>query len=556
MTPRRPPHEPLRDPRSARVRSAVGLRALSAHPHLGGPPASSPSRPLGERTRSGETSEGPLNAASLLPVLLAPLRAEMSLFAFRGFLEPLLPGALVMDAIGENALLTLWAPSAFLADWVRDHYGVALTAGARALLGRAVTVSITERPATLQPAADAGLGPFTADRAFAPPDPSGDDDGPVSAADEPLGETTPQVEARILPLPSVRRPLPEPRGTSSARARRLDPRYTFDSFVAGGGNQMAFSAAWSVAERPGARYSPLFLFGPTGVGKTHLLHSIGHEILTRHSQLRVASLTAEQWVNDFIQGAHEKRFDAFRRRFRDDIDVLLIDDIQFLAGKSQSQDEFFHTFNALYEAHKQIVVTSDRYPHEIAGLEDRLKTRFQWGLVADVRPPDADTRRAILVRKASDLGCALPNDVADFVSSSISTSVRALEGALMRLLAWSQLTREPLTLHDAREQLSAMLQAGVQSPVSAGRVIDVVAAYHGMRPKDLTGPSRQRQVTRARQIALWLCRQHLQMSFPDLGRAFHRDHTTALASVQKISDLLQSDAGIKAVVARLEQSLF
>ena len=319
---------------------------------------------------------------------------------------------------------------------------------------------------------------------------------------------------------------------------------------------MAFSAAWSVAERPGARYSPLFLFGPTGLGKTHLLHAIGHEILTRHQHLRVASMSAEQWVNDFIQGAHEKRFDAFRRRFRDDIDVLLIDDIQFLAGKSQSQDEFFHTFNALYEAHKQIVVTSDRYPHEIAGLEDRLKTRFSWGLVADVRPPDADTRRAILVKKASDLGFAVPNDVADFVASSITTSVRALEGALMRLCAWSQLTREPLTLKDAREQLQAMLQAGAQSPVSAARIIDLVAAYHGMRSKDLTGPSRQRQVTRARQIAVWLCRHHLQMSFPELGRAFDRDHTTALASVQKIEALLQTDTSIKAIVARLEQSIF
>ena len=354
-------------------------------------------------------------------------------------------------------------------------------------------------------------------------------------------------------------PAPRPRRSSElppTRGRRLDPRYTFDSFVPGVGNQMAFSAAWSVAERPGARYSPLFLFGPTGLGKTHLLHAIGHEILTRHQHLRVASMSAEQWVNDFIQGAHEKRFDAFRRRFRDDIDVLLIDDIQFLAGKSQSQDEFFHTFNALYEAHKQIVVTSDRYPHEIAGLEDRLKTRFSWGLVADVRPPDADTRRAILVKKASDLGFAVPNDVADFVASSITTSVRALEGALMRLCAWSQLTREPLTLKDAREQLQAMLQAGAQSPVSAARIIDLVAAYHGMRSKDLTGPSRQRQVTRARQIAVWLCRHHLQMSFPELGRAFDRDHTTALASVQKIEALLQTDTSIKAIVARLEQSIF
>ena len=229
-----------------------------------------------------------------------------------------------------------------------------------------------------------------------------------------------------------------------------------------------------------------------------------------------------------------------------------------LAGKAQSQDEFFHTFNALYEAHKQIVVTSDRYPHEIAGLEDRLKTRFQWGLVADVRPPDADTRKAILLKKAIELGFALPVDVADYVSASITTSVRALEGALTRLSAWSQLTREPLTLEEARAQLKPVLQAGAQSPVSSSRVIDVVAAYHGMRAKDLTGPSRQRQVTRARQIAMFLCRHHLQLSLPELGRAFgDRDHTTALSSVKKIAGLVAADdTGLKAVIARLEQSLF
>jgi chromosomal replication initiator protein DnaA len=508
-----------------------------------------PRRPPSETHRDAPIPRV-VDAATLLPVLLAPLREQMSLFAFRGFLEPLLPAGLAFDDDGpvRTHILTLWAPSAFLADWVRDHYGAALVAGAQAALGGPVTVTIIERPATLQSAADAPASGGAQDE--------DDDDDGDGARVLPLPVPLDRERARaVSSLPRHVDAVPGGAG-AQARGRRLDPRYTFDSFVAGNGNEMAFSAAWSVAERPGARYSPLFLFGPTGLGKTHLLHSIGHEILTRHQHLRVASLSAEQWVNDFIQGAHEKRFDAFRRRFRDDIDVLLIDDIQFLAGKSQSQDEFFHTFNALYEAHKQIVVTSDRYPHEIAGLEDRLKTRFQWGLVADVRPPDADTRRAILVRKASDLGCALPNDVADFVSSSITTSVRALEGALMRLCAWSQLTREPITLKDTREQLQAMLQAGAQSPVSSARVIEIVAAYHGMKVRDLVGPSRQRQVTRARQIAIWLCRQHLQLSFPELGRAFDRDHTTALASVQKIDGLAKTDAGIKAVIARLEQSLF
>lgn len=478
---------------------------------------------------------GQETAAELLPRLLAPLKAEMSLFAYRGFLEPLLPGGLTLDDAG-GAELTLWAPSTFLADWVTNHYGEALARSAQAELGRPVRVAIAERPAVLVDAIAAVAAAVAVDDARA-------DDVDVDAVHV---DRAIDRRGRTATLPQ----------RHEVRGRRLDPRYTFDSFVSGTSNQMAFSAAWSVAERPGARYSPLFLFGPTGLGKTHLLHAMGHEILTRHPTLRVASLSAEQWVNEFIQSAHEKRFDAFRRRYRDDVDVLLIDDIQFLAGKAQSQDEFFHTFNALYEAHKQIVVTSDRYPHEIAGLEDRLKTRFQWGLVCDVRPPDADTRRAILAKKAIDLGCALPGEVADFVAASITTSVRALEGALVRLAAWSQVTREPITLDEARSQLRGVLSAGAQSPLNATRVIDVVAAYHGMRPKDVTGPSRQRQVTRARQIAMWLCRQHLQLSLPELGRAFgDRDHTTALASVQKIEGLRADDAGLAAVLHRLESVL-
>jgi chromosomal replication initiator protein len=510
-------------------------------------------------------------AARLLNVLREPLRSQMSLFAWRGFLEPLLPGGLAEQHDG-TLVLTVFAPSTFLADWVRDHYGPALTMAVGAALGRAPStcrVQLLARPMSTLPQQalpTASTWPMPAEQLspqLHPPEPSSSSSSllpqPASVTLLPQASLQPQR----APTPSTRHgerhgevvamPAPQRR----APGRRLDPRYTFDSFVTGPGTRMAFSASSSVAERPGARYSPLFLFGATGLGKTHLLHAVGHEILARHPQQRVALLSAEQWVNEFISDAHDKKFDAFRRRFRDDIDVLLIDDIQFLAGKTQSQDEFFHTFNALYESHKQIVVTSDRYPHEIAGLEERLKTRFQWGLVCDVQPPDADTRRAILSRKAVDLGCALPTDVLDYVAASVTTSVRALEGALTRLVAWSQLTREPITLDEARTQLRPTLQAGAASPLSVGRIIEVVATYHGMRGKDLMGPSRQRQVTRARHIAMFLARQHLQMSLPELGRAFGgRDHTTVLASVSKIESTRHDDASLQALLGRLEQTLF
>jgi chromosomal replication initiator protein len=524
-------------------------------------------------SRAGLASD--ISAADLLAAIKEPLRGEMSLFAWRGFLEPLMPGDLDVTDDGRVSLSIL-APSTFLADWVKTHYGRALQECAAALLGRPpkdIALRIVDRPAstvpttTLSPTplptaphssqADATMLPQPADATMLPQAAGATTTWPPLAGPARVERSPSTPPMSLAGRDGAVVPLVPTRSRTSLPGRRLDPRYTFDTFVVGAGCRMAFSAAMNVAERPGARYSPLFIFGSTGLGKTHLLHAIGHEVLARHPQQRVALLSAEQWVNEFIETAHDKRFEAFRKRFRDDVDVLLIDDIQFLAGKSQSQDEFFHTFNALYEAHKQIVVTSDRYPHEIAGLEDRLKTRLQWGLVADVRPPDAETRRQILTRKAVDLGCALPTEVIDFVASSITTSVRALEGALTRLVAWSQLTREPLSVDEAREQLKATLQAGAASPLSVARIIDVVATYHGMRAKDLTGPSRQRQITRARQIAMFLARHHLQMSLPELGRAFGgRDHTTVLASVQKIEQARGDDASLQALLAKLEQTLF
>jgi chromosomal replication initiator protein len=531
-----------------------------------------------ERDHDGHSDGGDEAAAQLLNAIRDPLRAQMSLFAWRGFLEPLMPGGLVEQHDG-TLVLTVFAPSTFLADWVRDHYGPALTTAVGGALGRAPStcrVQLIARPMSTVPQQalpTASTWPMPADQLPPEQHPAHPAQPSSSSLSATLLPQPAPASVTLLPQASMlpqRAPTPSTRHgerhgevvampTPQRRApgRRLDPRYTFDSFVTGPGTRMAFSASSSVAERPGARYSPLFLFGPTGLGKTHLLHAVGHEILARHPQQRVALLSAEQWVNEFISDAHDKKFDAFRKRFRDDIDVLLIDDIQFLAGKAQSQDEFFHTFNALYESHKQIVVTSDRYPHEIAGLEERLKTRFQWGLVCDVQPPDADTRRAILSRKAVDLGCALPTEVLDFVAASVTTSVRALEGALTRLVAWSQLTREPITLDEARTQLRPTLQAGAASPLSVGRIIEVVATYHGMRGKDLMGPSRQRQVTRARHIAMFLARQHLQMSLPELGRAFGgRDHTTVLASVSKIESTRHEDASLQALLGRLEQTLF
>ncbi len=475
------------------------------------------------------------DSAALLEAVRALLKEDMSAFSYNGYIAPLMPGPLSFYLKGETERLSwqLYATTAFLADWVTTHYGDELRARIAALLGRptsSIDLRIVERPADTLPA-----GTLPADTLPAVVEPE------LPAARK---KALPSGVVALQPRQSHQRP-------------RLEPRYTFETFVTGPGSRMAYAAANSVAEKPGALYTPLFIFGSTGLGKTHLLHAAGHEILARHPHKRVALLSAEQWVNEFIESAHNKAFESFRRRFRDDVDVLLVDDIQFLAGKHQSQDEFFHTFNVLHEQHKQVIVTSDRYPHDIPGLEDRLKSRLQWGLVCDIKPPDVETRRQIIMRRAIDFGCALPQEVVDFVASSVSTSVRALEGALTRLVAWSQLTQEPVSLDEAREQLRGTLDAGKHSPMSVSRIIEVTARYFGMQPAALTGPSRERRTTRARQLAMYIARQRLQLSLPELGRAFgNRDHTTALASVRKVETLLGSDAGIQVEVQRLEQALF
>jgi chromosomal replication initiator protein len=486
-------------------------------------------------------------AAALLADTLRNVRPRISLFVFRGFFEPLHPLRL------DDALLTLVAPSDFHRDWLRDHYQDALDEAATAAAGRTVRVTVIHDPrlvpegrlaaaretaALLEREAGESTPPRPAPT-FDPPTAAEAFTAPAAAA---LPEPSTPFESRVV----ARRARPV-RGT-------LHSRYTFDTYITGDSNRMAFAACEAVAEDPASRYSPLFLFGGTGLGKTHLLHAIGNAMLATHPGLRVVYMSAEEWVNEYITEIRHRRFDEFRARYRNGCDVLLLDDIQFLAGKDSSQDEFFHTFNSLYSSRRQIVVTSDRYPHEIEGLEERLKTRLEWGLIADVRPPDLETRFAILETKAETLGVHLEHDVLDLLATRISTSVRALEGALTRLHAWSTLTRETITVEHAREQLRAVL--GEARALTLDGVMKTVAAYYDVRVQDLVAKGRQRQIALARQVAMYLCRKHLGKSFPELGRAFGgRDHTTALSSVRKIEALLGKDAGMQAVIARLERAL-
>lgn len=487
------------------------------------------------------------------------LEQRFSLFVFRGFIQPLMPVRL------DDGLFTLAAPSPFHRDWVRDHYASVLEEETRQLVGARVRVSIVHDPRIVfheapQPTAERAAASFPDGR----PQP---DTAHLASAAEPNAEA--QVPS---PRPSAvaGRPAYRPLEASASVLRfpadraqtsrtpprsRLNPAYTFDDFVRGPTNEMAFAACRAVAEHPAEKYSPLFLFGGVGLGKTHLLHAIGNEALRLRPDLRVVYMSAEAWVNEYIHDIRNQRFDEFRRKYRAGCDILLLDDIQFLAGKDASQDEFFHTFNSLHENHRQIVVTSDRYPHEIEGLEERLKTRLQWGLIADVRPPELETRLAILQHKAARLGMVLSEDIQHFLAGQIQRSVRELEGALVRLNAFATLSGRILSLDEVKTQLAPMLGHKVGA-LHVERIMQVVSGYFDLRPSELKGKSRQRQVARARQIAMYLARQHTECSLPEIGRAFGgRDHTTVLTSVRKITGLRANDAGVQAVIGRLEKAL-
>jgi len=323
-------------------------------------------------------------------------------------------------------------------------------------------------------------------------------------------------------------------------ASRLNPKYTFDSFVVGASNQFAHAAARAVGESPSRSYNPLFLYGGVGLGKTHLLHAVGHQVESRHPGLKVLYLTAEQFVNQLINSLRFKSMHAFRERYRA-IDVLLVDDIQFLANKERTQEEFFHTFNTLYTNQRQIVLSSDCSPRSIPSIEERLRSRFEWGLIADIQPPDLETKIAILRRKADQDGAELPDDVALFVASQVRSNVRELEGLLTRVVAFASLTGRPLSLELAKETLRDILPDESRRP-SAAEIIKFVARHYGLKVSEIKSKSNAKPIAFPRQVAMYLCKQMTGLSYPEIGRQFNdKHHSTVMYSVDKIEQLRASD---------------
>jgi chromosomal replication initiator protein len=337
-------------------------------------------------------------------------------------------------------------------------------------------------------------------------------------------------------------------------AAQLNPRYTFDAFVIGNGNQFARAAAGAVAERPSKAYNPLFLYSGTGMGKTHLMHAIGHEMKLRQPQSSICYVSSEKFTNEMINSLRNDRMTSFRDKFRS-VDLLLIDDIQFLAQKERTQEEFFHTFNALHESMKQIVIASDRPPKELPEIEDRLRSRFEWGLIADIQPPDLETKVAILQKKAESEQTTLPIDVALFIASNVRTNVRELEGALVRLIAWCGLNGMEITLPTTQQCLKAFIDTQVRK-ITIESIQRSVAEQFGMRVAELKQKNNSRSVVVPRQIAMYLAKQMTEASLPEIGRQFgNKHHTTVMHSIGKIDELRRTDKDLNRTLNKIQETL-
>ena len=410
----------------------------------------------------------------------------------------------------SHDLLAVAVPNEFAAEWIETKYGPLLSEISERLFGRRLAISF-------QPLPQAAAAPLAA--APAPP-----------------------VSSRPAPPVTVGSPLNE--------------RYTFDRFVVGSNNQLAAAACHAVAEAPARMYNPLFIYGGVGLGKTHLMHAIGHALLARDPSKRVAYISSERFTNDLIAAIQEGRMGEFRRRYRE-IDLLLIDDIHFLGEKERTQEEFFHTFNALYDAQRQIVLTSDRPPKEIPGLEERLVSRFEWGLVTDIKPPDFETRVAILRKKAEEDRLVLANEVLEFIARNCRSNVRELEGAIIKLLAYSSLTRREITIELAREALGGVLRDPAASGELTPELIRArVAERWGVSVEALASKRRTKELTVPRQVAMYLIRELLDLPLVEVGRLFGgRDHSTVIHSIEKVEREMQEDEEFRARVEAIRLEL-
>jgi chromosomal replication initiator protein len=415
--------------------------------------------------------------------------------------------------VGETALLSV--PHHYAKDLIEARLRQVISSVLSEQVGRELRLAVVVDPSLDTETAAAEPPPAAPPRA-------------VPAAPEPVAD----------PLPADAPGTGREPGARASEPTRLNPRYLFETFVIGSSNRFAHAAAVAVAEAPAKAYNPLFIYGDSGLGKTHLLHAIGHYGMSLFPGVKVRYVSSEEFTNDFINSIRDGKADGFRRRYRD-VDILLVDDIQFLENKEQTQEEFFHTFNTLHNANKQIVISSDRPPQQLVTLEDRLRNRFHWGLITDVQPPELETRIAILRKKAAQERLAAPPEVLEFIASKISTNIRELEGALIRVTAFASLNRQGVDLALAEIVLKDLIPDNTQPEITAATIMAQTAAYFGQSMEDLCGSSRSRVLVTARQIAMYLCRELTDLSLPKIGQQFGgRDHTTVMHADKKIRQLM------------------
>jgi chromosomal replication initiator protein len=360
--------------------------------------------------------------------------------------------------------------------------------------------------------------------------------------------------APAIPSPSPLPELVEEASSALAPTVGLNPRYTFDRFIVGPSNQFAHAACRAVAEAPSRSYNPLFIYGGVGLGKTHLMHAIGHYVLQHHPRLKLTYISSERFMNEMINAVRYDRILDFRERYRT-VDVLLVDDIQFVSGKEGTQNEFFHTFNALHDAQKQIVISSDRPPHDIPALEERLRSRFEWGLIADIQPPDIETRIAILKKKAETEAVPLPDGVAMYMANRIKSNIRELEGSLIRLIAYASLTGRGLTLELAQEVLRHVIEHE-EKAVTIEQIQKFVAEYYQLKLVELKSRNNSKSVAMPRQVAMYLCKQLTNASLPEIGRSFGgKHHSTVIHSIKKVEEMRSNDPTFSSQIGNLLDSL-
>jgi chromosomal replication initiator protein len=465
-------------------------------------------------------------SSSLNPSLWETVKCDFkSLFpedVFQMWFEPLVCLDTSTDAI------TLGVPNDFAAIWIHDNYLDLITQRLRLTAGRMVNVTLRKTDSAART------------------------NGSAPSAARPTAEASHAANARARAATPRRNGRYDDRGPASGT---LNPRNTFETFVVGSNNQMAHAAALAVAQAPAQAYNPLFLYGETGLGKTHLMHAIGHAVLRHNPDARVAYLSTEKFTNEFIQALQENALTRFRQRYRH-VDILLIDDVQFLAGKERIQEEFFHTFNDLFESSKQIVLTSDRRASEIQKLESRLVSRFEWGLPADIQAPDLETRLAILRTKAQSLNCTLPEPILNFIAQNITKNIRRLEGALLKVASYSSLTNKPIDLAAVERLLHDVLMEQAQNVLTIETIQKRVADHFQIRHSDMTSKRRPNNIAIPRQIAMYLARTLTKHSLQEIGDAFGgRDHGTVIHACKAVDNMCEQDASTRGSVEFLKAQL-